>query len=261
MGRMSAGVILVVDDNAANLSLLTSLLNEAGYETRAANSGRRALQLVERSLPDLVLLDVTMPEIDGYQVCLRLKANAATSGVPVIFVSALDDVFDKVRAFETGGVDYVTKPFQAAEVLARVGTQLRISRLQRELEQRNADLERRNEELLRANRKTEQMFTAYSEVLPGTVLGDRYRIDASIGEGGFGHVFRGVMVELERPVAVKILRPTSSGLSSTGIARLRNEGVAACRVDHPNAVEVLDFGVTPSGIAYLVMELLRGQTL
>src|SRR5688572_30040287 len=123
---MSAGQIFIVDDNANNLALLSGILQDAGYEVRAANSGRRALQMAERQPPELILLDISMPEIDGYEVCRRLKQDPALAPVPVIFVSALDDVFDKVKAFEAGGVDYVPKPFQAAEVLARVSAQLRL---------------------------------------------------------------------------------------------------------------------------------------
>jgi serine/threonine protein kinase len=257
---MSEGTIFIVDDNPNNLTLLSGILREAGYDVRAANSGRRALQILERQPSELVLLDIQMPEVDGYQVCRTLKESPELRQIPVIFVSALDDVFDKVKAFEVGGVDYVTKPYDAAEVLARVGAQLRLSRLQLELERRNAELQRKNEELLVAQRKTEQVFSALSEVLPGTVLADTYRIDAMIGEGGFGAVFRGFHLNLQRPVAVKVLRPTSAGLSTEGLERFRLEGIAACRVDHPNAVDVLDFGVTPAGIAYLVMELLRGYS-
>src|SRR5438046_1571476 len=123
---MSQGSILIVDDNANNLSLLAGLLREAGYRVRAATSGVRALEGIILQPPELIMLDITMPEMDGFEVCRRLKAGEATRSIPVIFISALDDVFDKVKAFETGGVDYVTKPFQAAEVLARVESQLKI---------------------------------------------------------------------------------------------------------------------------------------
>jgi CheY-like chemotaxis protein len=258
---MHAGQIFIVDDNAHNLALLSGILQDAGYEVRAANSGRRALQMAERQPPELILLDISMPEIDGYEVCRRLKQDPALAPIPVIFVSALDDVFDKVKAFEAGGVDYVPKPFQAAEVLARVSAQLRLARLQRELERKNEELVRTNEELRLSQRKTEQVFAALSDVLPGTVLAGSYRIEEKIGEGGFGAVFRARHLELDRLVAIKVLRPTSAGLSPEGLARFRLEGITACRLDHPNAVEVLDFGVSSSGIAYLVMELLTGRTL
>jgi len=146
---MSEGQIFIVDDNPHNLALLSGILHEAGYEVRAANSGRRALQMAERQPPELILLDISMPEIDGYEVCRRLKLLPQLAPVPVIFVSALDDVLDKVRAFSAGGVDYVSKPFHAEEVLARVSAQLRLARLQSELARRNAMIEEQNRELER----------------------------------------------------------------------------------------------------------------
>jgi len=116
--------VLVVDDTIENLRLLSNLLGEKGYEVRAVTSGRQALQAAEHDPPDLVLLDVTMPEMDGYEVCRRLKAADRCKDVPVIFITALTDTADKVLAFDTGAVDYITKPFQFAEVLARVKTHL-----------------------------------------------------------------------------------------------------------------------------------------
>src|SRR5258708_29975112 len=171
-----------------------------------------------------------------------------------------DDVAEKVRGFQAGGADYVTKPFEPPEVLARVGSQLGLHRLQRELRERNIELQRRNEQLVLAQQRTERVFLALSEALPGTVLDDTYRLDVKIGEGGFGAVFHGEHLPLRRPVAIKVLRP-SHAAAAEDLARFRREGIAACRITHPNAVEVLDFGVSSNGIAYLVMELLRGRTL
>ena len=118
--------ILVVDDLLENLRLLSTLLLEEGYEVRRAPDGAMALSNVPRFAPDLILLDIMMPEIDGYEVCTQLKANAQTRDIPVIFLSALDLTFDKVKAFEVGAADYINKPFHPAEVLARVKNQLRI---------------------------------------------------------------------------------------------------------------------------------------
>lgn len=112
--------ILIVDDQPANLRLLSRLLSRKGYEVRQAINGTMALQAVQAKLPQLILLDIMMSDIDGYEVCSRLKANPETADVPVIFLSALDDVFDKVKAFTVGAVDYISKPFQSQEVLARV---------------------------------------------------------------------------------------------------------------------------------------------
>jgi K+-sensing histidine kinase KdpD len=127
--------ILVVDDTIENLHLLTSMLEKHGYEARPVASGRQALQAVERAPPDVILLDIRMPGMDGYEVCRRLKAREELRDIPVIFLSALADTADKVRAFEAGGVDYVTKPFQVEEVLARVRTHLALRRARLELAQ------------------------------------------------------------------------------------------------------------------------------
>jgi sigma-B regulation protein RsbU (phosphoserine phosphatase) len=125
--------ILIVDDTPANLRLLSQILVQQGYHVRPVPDGSLALAAVQAEPPDLILLDLRMPEMDGYQVCEHLKADVRTRGIPIIFISALDATQDKVKAFHTGGVDYVTKPFQAAEVLARVETHLALRKLQRQL--------------------------------------------------------------------------------------------------------------------------------
>jgi sigma-B regulation protein RsbU (phosphoserine phosphatase) len=131
------GNILIVDDTPANLRLLSQMLGEHGYYVRPVPDGALALAAVRAEPPDLILLDVRMPEMDGYEVCERLKADARTQGIPVIFISAIDAVQDKVRAFTIGGADYVTKPFQLEEVLARVETHLALRRLQVQLQEAN----------------------------------------------------------------------------------------------------------------------------
>jgi CheY-like chemotaxis protein len=256
---MTAGNILVVDDNSINREMLCEMLRRAGYEARPAAGGPEALAMIGAQAPELVLLDIQMPGMSGYDVCSRIKADPATRGIPVVFISALDDVAEKVKGFQVGGADYVTKPFEVAEVLARAGNQVNLFRLQRQLNERNAELQRRNEQLMIAQQRTERVFLALSEVLAGTVLDDTYRLDTKIGEGGFGAVFRGEHLRLHRPVAVKVLRPEAGGPGE--LARFRTEGIAACRIAHPNAIEVLDFGVSSGGIAYLVMELLSGRPL
>ncbi len=257
---MSSGNLLVVDDSAINRELLSEILTTAGYRVRAAANGNEALDAVAHEMPETILLDVQMPGMTGYEVCERLKRHARWRSIPVIFISALDDVSEKVRGFEAGAADYVTKPFEPPEVLARVGSQLALHRLQSELRERNVELQRRNEQLVLAQERTERVFLALSEALPGTVLDDTYRLDVKIGEGGFGAVYRGEHLRLRRPVAIKGLRPSNAG-SGEDLARFRREGIAACRIAHPHAVEVLDFGVSSTGIAYLVMELLHGRTL
>ncbi len=114
--------ILVVDDTHANLQLLSGMLKERGYKVRPALNGELALQTARRSPPDLILLDITMPGLSGYEVAVQLKEDQALCDVPIIFLSALTETLDKVRAFGVGGVDYMTKPFQFEEVAARVET-------------------------------------------------------------------------------------------------------------------------------------------
>jgi putative two-component system response regulator len=126
--------ILIVDDTRENLQLLSQLLSGAGYKARPVASGRLALLAAEVDPPNLILLDITMPEMDGYEVCARLKADERLRDIPVIFISALTDRMDKVRAFGIGGVDYVTKPFDAEEVAARVAAHLKLHRYQMHLE-------------------------------------------------------------------------------------------------------------------------------
>ena len=129
--------ILLVDDTPANLRLLAQILNGRGYHVRAVTSGMRALESVRHAAPNLILLDIRMPEMSGFEVCERLKASEKTKDIPVIFLSALDDIQDKVRAFELGGIDYITKPFQIEEVLARVETHLALRKLQSQLQEAN----------------------------------------------------------------------------------------------------------------------------
>src|ERR1017187_957363 len=123
--------ILIVDDTPANVLLLVRMLTERGYKARTALSGKLALQAARTEAPDLILLDITMPEMNGYEVCAQLKADAALKEIPVIFISALNETIDKVKAFRVGGVDYVTKPFQFEEVHARVQTHLQLRRLEK----------------------------------------------------------------------------------------------------------------------------------
>ena len=130
-----AADILVVDDNINNLRLLTQILTEAGYQVRSAEKPRLAIESALVFPPSLVLLDVMMPEMDGFEVCQQLKAHASTREIPIIFISALQNVEDKVRGFEAGGVDFISKPFQKLEVLARVKTHLQLRDLQLHLEQ------------------------------------------------------------------------------------------------------------------------------
>lgn len=147
--------ILIVDDTPENLHLLTRMLTKRGYKVRQAKSGMMALQTVAALPPDLILLDIMMPGMDGYEVCKRLKANPESAEIPIIFLSALNGVLDKVKAFRMRGADYISKPFQLEEVISRVQNQLVLVSAQRQVRQLNAELEarvqRRTAQLERTN--------------------------------------------------------------------------------------------------------------
>jgi two-component system, sensor histidine kinase and response regulator len=142
LSREEVPNVIVVDDTPANLQLLTGMLKERGYKVRPVPSGKLALQAAKSDPPDLILLDIMMPEMDGYEVCERLKADEKLREISVIFISALNETMDKVRAFGVGGVDYVTKPFQFEEVNARVSTHLELQRQRRKLKENYEQLRR-----------------------------------------------------------------------------------------------------------------------
>ncbi|MEP0802975.1 EAL domain-containing protein [Funiculus sociatus GB2-A5] len=150
--------ILIVDDTPENLRLLSKMLTKEGYNIRKALNGQMALTAVQSVVPDLILLDIMMPSMDGYQVCKHLKADPRTAEIPVIFLSALSDAFDKVKAFGVGGADYITKPFQLEEVLTRVQNQLTLKAAKIQNQQINAQLEERVKE------RTHQLELANQEL-------------------------------------------------------------------------------------------------
>ena len=145
--------ILVVDDAPASLQLLTRILSDHGYRVRPASSGLLALRSVEAKAPDLILLDIKMPDLDGFEVCRRLKGDERSRDIPVLFISGLNESADKVKGFAVGGLDYIVKPFTAEEVLARVGIHLRLHDLTEHLER---EVSARTEELTAANRQLQQ---------------------------------------------------------------------------------------------------------
>jgi signal transduction histidine kinase len=149
--------VLIVDDHPANLGVLSDALDEAGFEVWVAKSGKVALQRVQYALPHLILLDVMMPEMDGFETCRQLKANPATKEIPVIFMTALSDTDNKVAGFEVGAVDYITKPFQQAEVLSRVKLHLKLYDLSHKLEQQNILLEQKVAEISLAHNELQKM--------------------------------------------------------------------------------------------------------
>lgn len=159
LARTEKQSIVIVDDMPDNLRLLTGILNEQGYKVRPAPSGTRALATIHKEPPALVLLDIMMPDMNGYEVCRQLKAVELTSDIPIIFLSALNEVFDKVKAFKAGGVDFITKPFQVEEVLARVRTHLTIRAQQEALALKNEELKKKNALITEQAKKLEQLAT------------------------------------------------------------------------------------------------------
>lgn len=171
MNAPSPSTVLIVDDTPANVRVLAEYLDGHGFNVTVAQDGEEGLERARFGRPDLVLLDAMMPGWDGFETCRRLKADPATSAIPVIFMTALSEVGDKVRAYEAGGVDYITKPFHAEEVLARVNTHLALRNMQRQLQERNDALQRevrereraeqvlaeRSRELARSNAELERM--------------------------------------------------------------------------------------------------------
>ncbi len=159
--------ILLVDDNPTNLQLLFETLDGRGYKLLIAKDGKSALSIAGKAQPNLILLDIMMPEIDGYEVCRQLKANPATAEIPVIFLSALTETKDKVQGLDLGAVDYVTKPFQPDEVIARVNTHLTIYRLNKKLQEANDLLEER---VKKRTTQLEELNRAYQRFVPREFL-------------------------------------------------------------------------------------------
>lgn len=168
--------ILIVDDTPANLRLLAALLGNHGYRVRKAINSKMAQLALETLIPDLILLDVRMPEMDGYELCRLLKADPKTEGIPIVFLSALGEALDKVQAFEAGGVDYITKPFEAEEVLVRIRTHLSLQNARKEIQALNAVLEQRVQErtqqLEAANRRLSEL--AHFDSLTGLPNRNRF---------------------------------------------------------------------------------------
>ncbi len=155
--------ILIVDDKPDNLRLLVGILRDMNFKVRPAKDGQTALDSAISDPPDLILMDILMPGMDGYETCTLMKADGRTRDIPVIFISALDAPFDKIRAFRTGGVDYVSKPFNEEELLARITTHLSLRNMQKSLAEKNTRLQREIAERKQAEkmiRKSEKRFAA-----------------------------------------------------------------------------------------------------
>ena len=169
--------ILIIEDNLDSLRLLSTVLSEQGYKVRGVVKGQTGLTAAQLILPDLILLDIKLPDLDGYAVCQQLKANEQTVQIPVIFLSALDAVIDKVQAFAVGGVDYITKPFEVEEVLVRIKNQLFTRQLQQQLAQQNDELKQK----IQQHQQAEQALQQANEQLQAEML-ERQRAKAELGQ-------------------------------------------------------------------------------
>jgi two-component system, NtrC family, sensor kinase len=187
------GNILVVDDTPNNLRLLSEMLTAQGYKVRQAINGQLALSTVQRNPPDLILLDINMPGMNGYQVCEEIKTDYRTREIPIIFISALDDVLDKVTAFKIGGCDYITKPFHVEEVIARVENQLSIRRLSLQLQDK-IEMLQESERLQRE--KASQLESALHELKY-----TQAQLIQSEKMSGVGRIAAGVSHEINNPIS------------------------------------------------------------
>jgi signal transduction histidine kinase len=194
------GNILIVDDTPDNLRLLSSMLSEQGYKVRSAINGQMALMGVKASLPDLILLDINMPHMNGYEVCSSLKAMDATCEIPVIFISALGEVWDKVKAFGVGGVDYITKPFQIEEVLARIETHITLCRLQKQLTEQNRRLQQEVSDRLQAEEAERQKSQQLEQTLQQLKLAQSQLVQSE-KMSSLGSLVAGIAHEINNPVS------------------------------------------------------------
>jgi sigma-B regulation protein RsbU (phosphoserine phosphatase) len=233
--------ILLVDDNPANLRLLSEILGSRGYRVRAVTSGERALASIAISLPDIMLLDIRMPGMDGYEVCAQIKADARTSDIPIIFISALDEIQDKMKAFSVGGVDYVSKPFQMEEVMARVETHLALRRLHRELQEAN---QRMQNELALAAQVQASFMTQTPPTIPGWQLAVSL-IPARLTSGDFyqmtplpdGRLAILVADVVDKGVGAALYMAMSCALLRTFIAEHSGQPELVCQVVNERLIE------------------------
>ncbi len=252
-GSAQQGSILLVDDTPTNLEILVGYFSDSGFDVSVATSGEGALEQVAESRPDLILLDVMMPGMDGFETCRRLKADPATKDIPVIFMTALSETADKLKGFEAGAVDYVTKPLQQEEVLARVNTHLSLRRMQQQLEEK----ERQTEQLL-----LNVLPKSIAEQLRGGVKTvAKYYPEVSV-------LFADIVSFTELSFAqgpdaiVKILHELFSGfdalvekhglekIKTIGDAYMAIAGAPIQRDDHAEAIAELALGIRDSVLGY-----------
>ncbi|MEM1253486.1 MAG: response regulator [Cyanobacteria bacterium P01_H01_bin.21] len=220
-----AGDILLVDDTLDNLRVLTALLDQRGYEVRAVTTGSAALMGAISQPPDLILLDINMPSMNGYDVCQKLKENPQTRSIPVIFISAFNEVFNKVKAFTAGGVDYITKPFHVEEVFARIENQLKIQRLQSQLTKQNKKLQAVERDLNQALVQSRSLNDRIAEM---TALEERNRIARDIHDS-LGHALVALNIQIEAALTLWDLDRTQAYASLKEAKQLGSSALASVR--------------------------------
>jgi len=219
MDSRSQPSILIVDDVPANLNLLTTILKQHDYKVRPAPSGVLALEAARHAPPDLILLDIHMPMMDGFEVCRRLKGDEALKEIPVVFISALTETSDKIRAFDAGGVDYITKPFQVEEVLARVRTHLELRRTRRELKRKNKRLKK----------------------ALGELQNTQVRLIQSEKMAALGVLSAGVAHEINNPVSFIKTSTLSLQRDVGDLLKMADLGISSCRDSaQPECKEILE---------------------
>ncbi len=237
----NAGRILLVDDEPTNLDLLRNTLAGPNYRLFVALSGEDGLKVARRVKPMIVLLDVIMPGIDGYETCRRLKADPETRDVAVIFVSALNDPKDRVRGFEAGAVDFISKPVQPEEVIARVNTHLAIQRLL------HRQVEAVAPGVMGVAHDGEATIAPTTEARPpgssvfrtGDIVAFRFRIVRYLAKGGMGELYEAEDLELHERVALKTILPHIAS-DERSIVRFKREVHLARQVTHPNVCRIYD---------------------
>ncbi len=219
------GDILIVDDTPDNLRLLSSTLAEHGYKVRSVINGAMALMGAQAAPPDLIMLDIKMPDMDGYEVCQRLKANPQTREIPVIFISALDEVLDKVKAFTSGGVDYIQKPFHIQEVLARIENQLTIRRLQVQLQTQNQQLQQTQANLLQSLNQERVLKQRIEEM---ATTEERNRIARDIHDS-LGHSLVALNIQMETALTLWQENPDTAYTFLVEAKQLGSQSLEAVR--------------------------------